>query len=72
MKIQKTKTTVYLNTEAKEQAKEIYAIYGLGLSDAFNIFLAQSIMEGGIPFDVKIPDTQANNNTNEEVHLVID
>jgi len=28
----------------------------MGLSDAFNIFLSQSVMEQGIPFQIKIPN----------------
>jgi len=28
----------------------------MGLSDAFNIFLSQSVMGKGIPFDIKIPN----------------
>ena len=28
----------------------------MGLSDAFNIFLAQSVMQRGIPFEIKIPN----------------
>ena len=36
----------------------------MGLSDAFNIFLSQAVMERGIPFEIKIP--------NEETAQVID
>ena len=32
--------------------------YGMGLSDAFNIFLSQAVMERGIPFEVKIPNNE--------------
>jgi len=28
----------------------------MGLSDVFNIFLAQAVMERGIPFEIKIPN----------------
>ena len=30
----------------------------MGLSDAFNIFLSQSVMEKGIPFQIKIPNKE--------------
>jgi DNA-damage-inducible protein J len=53
---QKTRTNVYLDTEMKEKAKEIFKQYGMGLSDAFNIFLSQSVLERGIPFQIKIPN----------------
>jgi len=53
---EKTRTNVYLDTVMKKQAQEIFKQYGMGLSDAFNIFLAQSVMEKGIPFQIKIPN----------------
>jgi DNA-damage-inducible protein J len=54
----KVRTNVYLDKTMKEQAKDIFKRYGMGLSDAFNIFLSQSVMEKGIPFEIKIPNTE--------------
>ena len=54
----KTRTNVYLDTEMKKKAQEIFKQYGMGLSDAFNIFLAQAVMEQGIPFQIKIPNDE--------------
>jgi len=54
----KTRTNVYLDTAMKEKAKEIFKQYGMGLSDAFNIFLSQAVMERGIPFQIKIPNDE--------------
>ncbi len=54
----KTRTNVYLDTEMKKKAQEIFKQYGMGLSDAFNIFLAQAVMEQGIPFQIKIPNNE--------------
>jgi len=56
MVVEKSRTNVYLNTNLKEQAKEIYKHYGLSLSEAVNIFLAQSVFNRGLPFEVKIPN----------------
>jgi len=53
---EKTRTNVYLDTAMKKQAQKIFKQYGMGLSDAFNIFLSQSVMEKGIPFQIKIPN----------------
>ena len=53
---EKTRTNVYLDTDMKKQAQKIFKQYGMGLSDAFNIFLSQSVMEKGIPFQIKIPN----------------
>jgi DNA-damage-inducible protein J len=55
---QKTRTNVYLDTNMKKQAQEKFKQYGMGLSDAFNIFLSQSVMEKGIPFQIKIPNDE--------------
>jgi DNA-damage-inducible protein J len=55
---EKTRTNVYLDTEMKKKAQEIFKQYGMGLSDAFNIFLAQSVMQRGIPFEIKIPNDE--------------
>ena len=54
----KIRTNVYLDAEIKRQAQEIFKRYGMGLSDAFNIFLAQAVMQRGIPFEVKIPNEE--------------
>ena len=52
----KSQTNIYLDIHLKEQAKEIYKQYGLSLSQAVNIFLAQSVFNRGLPFDIKIPN----------------
>jgi len=56
MVVEKSRTNVYLDTNLKAQAKEIYKHYGLSLSEAVNMFLAQSVFSRGLPFDVKIPN----------------
>ena len=56
MIVEKSRTNVYLDTNLKEQAKEIYKHYGLSLSEAVNMFLAQSVFSRGLPFEVKIPN----------------
>ncbi|MCT7583727.1 type II toxin-antitoxin system RelB/DinJ family antitoxin [Aliarcobacter butzleri] len=52
----KIRTNVYLDSDTKQKAQEIFKQYGLGLSEAFNIFLTQSVLERGIPFEIKIPN----------------
>ncbi|OCL81862.1 Antitoxin DinJ [Arcobacter porcinus] len=52
----KIRTNVYLDSTTKQKAQEIFKQYGLGLSEAFNIFLTQSVLEKGIPFEIKIPN----------------
>ncbi len=52
----KIRTNVYIDAKLKEQAKEIFRKYGLTLSDAINIFLAQAVYKKGIPFPVELPN----------------
>ncbi len=52
----KVRTNVYVDAELKEKAKEIFRKYGLTLSDAINIFLAQAVYKRGIPFPIELPN----------------
>ena len=58
MVAEKTRKNVYLDTNLKSQAKDIYKQYGLTLSDAVNMFLAQSVFNQGLPFNLKIPNDE--------------
>lgn len=55
---QKSRTNIYLDVNIKDQAKEIFNQYGLSLSQAVNIFLTQSVLNRGIPFNIKIPNDE--------------
>lgn len=54
----KVRINVYLDATTKEKAQEIFKQYGLGSSEAFNIFLTQSVLQRGIPFEIKIPNDE--------------
>lgn len=41
------------NASTKAAATELYARWGLSLSDAINVFLVKSIEVGGLPFDMR-------------------
>ena len=58
MTASKVRTNVYLDSDMKEQAKTIFKKYGVSLSDAINIFLTQSVMERGLPFEMKLPNEE--------------
>lgn len=58
MTASKVRTNVYLDADIKAQAKEVFKKYGVSLSDAINIFLTQSVMEKGLPFEMKIPNDE--------------
>jgi len=58
MTASKVRTNVYLDSDMKEQAKSIFKKYGVSLSDAINMFLTQSVMERGLPFEMKLPNEE--------------
>lgn len=67
----KVRTNVYLDSDMKEQAKQIFKKYGVSLSDAINMFLTQSVMERGLPFELKLPNEetiQAIENARKGIH----
>lgn len=43
------------DAETKALAEALYASFGLTLSDAVNMFLKVSVMEGRMPFELKQP-----------------
>ena len=48
-----TNVSIRMDTELKAQADELFAELGMNLSTAFNIFIRQSLREGGIPFEIR-------------------
>lgn len=46
---------VRVTKDVKAQAEELFASFGITLSDAINMFLHKSLMEEGLPFDLKQP-----------------
>ena len=48
-------TSIKVDVDAWQEAKEIFQAYNLTLSDAINIFLNKVRMERGMPFDIKLP-----------------
>jgi DNA-damage-inducible protein J len=49
--------TVQFRTDevTKAQSSEIFGTLGITMTDAINLFLRQSILHGGLPFELKIP-----------------
>ena len=46
---------IRIEPEKKEQVDELFSSFGISVTDAINIFLSQSLMEGGFPFEIKQP-----------------
>ena len=49
-----TNISIRMDTETKAQADVLFAELGMNISTAFNIFVRQSIREGGIPFGISL------------------
>ena len=49
--------TIQFRTDesTKIQSVEIFQQLGITMSDAINMFLRQSILHGGLPFELKVP-----------------
>ena len=44
-----------IDPDIKAQAEAVYSNFGISVTDAINVFLHASIMEGGFPFQPKQP-----------------
>jgi DNA-damage-inducible protein J len=53
--------TIQFRTDAvtKAQSTAIFQQLGITMSDAINMFLHQSILQGGLPFELKLPKYNA-------------
>lgn len=53
---------IRIDPETKQGAERLFSNFGITVSDAINIFLRQSLMVGGLPFEMKLQynaDTEA-------------
>ena len=49
-----TNISIRMDSDLKSQADALFSEIGMNLTTAFNIFVRQSIREGGIPFEISI------------------
>ena len=49
-----TNINIRMDSDLKAQADALFGELGMNLSTAFNIFVRQSIREGGIPFEITL------------------
>jgi addiction module antitoxin, relB/dinJ family len=47
---------IRIEPETKATAEKLFSSFGITITDAINIFLNKSIMEGGLPFELKQPN----------------
>jgi len=71
MTSKKIRTSVYLDEEVKNAAKELFGKYNISLSDAINMFLSQSVISQGLPFDMKIPKDIEPIRTNDPDYMLV-
>lgn len=50
-----TNINIRIDQETKTGAELLFSRFGITLSDAINIFLRQSLMVGGLPFEMRQP-----------------
>ncbi len=50
-----SRLNVRIDPETKSIADGIFSRFGITVADAINIFLRKSIMVGGLPFDMTLP-----------------
>ena len=43
---------IRIEPEIKEKAEKLFGSFGLTVTDAVNVFLRQSLMRGGFPFEI--------------------
>ena len=49
-----TNISIRMDSDLKAQADSFFGELGMNLSTAFNIFVRQSLREGGIPFEIRM------------------
>ena len=54
----KETTSIKLDVEIKNRAKEIFKELGITMGEAVNIFFSQVALHKGLPFEVKIPNEE--------------
>ncbi len=53
--------------EIKNQAEQVFSALGISMSEAMNLFLHQTILRKGLPFDAKIPNAETIAALNEDL-----
>jgi len=46
---------IRIDPQTKQGAEQLFSTFGITISDAVTIFLRQSLMVGGLPFEMKQP-----------------
>lgn len=49
-----TSVTIRMDSKIKEEAQDLFAQLGMDMSTAINVFLKQSLLHRGLPFDISL------------------
>ena len=61
--------TVRVDENVKKEAETLFKKIGLNMSTAMNLFLKKCILEQGIPFELKNPNEEIEENIQENENL---
>ena len=61
-----------VNHEDKVKARELFEQMGFNLTQAFNVFLKQSLIEGGLPFQPHLKGTELTARTKKALDQSIE
>ena len=50
---------IRIEAETKKQIENLFSNFGISVSDAVNIFFHQSLIQGGLPFQMQLPKPNA-------------
>jgi DNA-damage-inducible protein J len=54
-----TNINIRTEPEIKQRVENLFSQFGITVSDAVNIFFHQSLMQGGLPFQMQVPEYSA-------------
>lgn len=61
---------IRIDPKKKKEAEDLFNMFGISVTDAINIFISQSLLEGGFPFQIKQP--RYNKETEQALKEAID
>ena len=61
--------TARVDENVKKEAETLFKKMGINMSTAMNLFLKKCILEQGIPFELKIPNEEIEENIQENENL---
>lgn len=66
--------TIRIEPDIKADAERLYVSFGLNLSDAINMFIHQSLLMNGLPFELRNPEFNEKNKKRmmNDANVVID